>query len=615
MNKTRVPFVSVCMITYNHESYISKAIEGILHQKTNFNFEIIIGEDFSTDKTRFICKTYQSKYPDKIKLLLPQKNTGVQENFINTLLACCGKYIAFCEGDDFWTDPLKLQKQIDFLEDNPVYSLCFTRFKIYDQTSNTLIEDSNQKYFNENQKEIEFTFDLFYKGWQLGTQTMVFRQAYIKEFNKERKKYKYWKDIHLITFLLNKGKAVCLNFYSAVYRVHPGGIYSGASRLKNAKISYQCYKEIYQHNKSNHLLKLKHQRFTEYYIIILIENHRYLLSLWICIKSKPENILKTLIEIVKELFKSTKMNLTKALKFIIRKDTTRKRIRNFYQKTKDWIIKLKPIEKPPFFLKAKNFGLTEVKREKEIIISLTSFPPRIKHVKYTIQTLLNQTLKPDKIILWLAETEFPKKEKNLPKSLLKLKKYGLSIEWYNENIKAYKKLIPSLEKYPNDIIVTVDDDVFYQPTWLEILYKSYNTNKNAIHCHRAHRIKTANNDVLSYNNWEYGTSLKEASFLNFLTGVGGVLYSPSSLHTDVLKKELFKEYIPSNDDIWFWAMALLNDTKIKVVENAQTPITVDKTQDESLWMINVVQGQNDHQLNQIFKLYPILKEKIKEELK
>lgn len=113
------------MITYNHEAFIAQAIEGVLMQITNFRFELIIGEDFSTDKTREICIEYQKKYPELIKLLPSDKNLGMQENGLRTIKACTGKYIALCEGDDYWTDPYKLQKQVDFLEANEDAVICY----------------------------------------------------------------------------------------------------------------------------------------------------------------------------------------------------------------------------------------------------------------------------------------------------------------------------------------------------------------------------------------------------------------------------------------------------------------------------------------------------------
>src|SRR5690349_16516557 len=108
--------VSVCMVTYNHEKFIEKAIEGVLMQETDFDVELVIGEDFSTDQTRSIIEKYQQKYPGKIIIAPSEHNLGMMKNFVNTLNTCTGEYIALCEGDDFWTDPTKLQRQVEFME-------------------------------------------------------------------------------------------------------------------------------------------------------------------------------------------------------------------------------------------------------------------------------------------------------------------------------------------------------------------------------------------------------------------------------------------------------------------------------------------------------------------
>ena len=122
------PFVSVKTITYNHEKFIAQCIEGIMMQKTNFSFEFIIGEDCSTDNTMKIIQEYADRYPDVIRVITSENNVGAAENDHRTDLECQGKYVAFCEGDDFWTDPHKLQKQVDFLEANPEYGMIHSSF-------------------------------------------------------------------------------------------------------------------------------------------------------------------------------------------------------------------------------------------------------------------------------------------------------------------------------------------------------------------------------------------------------------------------------------------------------------------------------------------------------
>jgi glycosyltransferase involved in cell wall biosynthesis len=131
------PTVSVFMITYNHEPYIAQALDSILMQKVNFDLDIVIGEDHSTDRTAEIVKAYASKYPDKIKAVYQEKNLGSTRNFIETLRRCTGKYIAYLEGDDYWTDPLKLQKQADLLEKIPSISLVFHQAEIITPTGET----------------------------------------------------------------------------------------------------------------------------------------------------------------------------------------------------------------------------------------------------------------------------------------------------------------------------------------------------------------------------------------------------------------------------------------------------------------------------------------------
>jgi glycosyltransferase involved in cell wall biosynthesis len=122
------PLVSVDMITYNHVPYIAQAIEGVLQQETSFPFELVIGEDCSTDGTREMVFDYQKKYPDIIRVITSTKNVGSHKNGFRTEKACRGKYIAYCDGDDYWHHPQKLQKQVDYLESNPECGLVYSDY-------------------------------------------------------------------------------------------------------------------------------------------------------------------------------------------------------------------------------------------------------------------------------------------------------------------------------------------------------------------------------------------------------------------------------------------------------------------------------------------------------
>ena len=249
-------------------------------------------------------------------------------------------------------------------------------------------------------------------------------------------------------------------------------------------------------------------------------------------------------------------------------------------------------------------------RKPQLIVSLTSFPERMSDIHYCLYSLLKQRTKPDKIILWLAKEQFPNLEKDIPQKVLKLKRNGLSIEWCND-LKSYKKLVPALIKYPDDIIVTADDDIYYPSDWLKTLYSAYLSNPEYIQGLRIHKINL-NKDVFpqDYENWDRCIVSDNADFLNFFTGAGGVLYPPHSLYKDATEEKRFMQICPFADDIWFWAMAVLNGTKIhKVKSKRQKLIYVNlnrelgKTDEYVLSKINCNQHKNNEQLKNLLHLY------------
>jgi glycosyltransferase involved in cell wall biosynthesis len=274
--ETVSPLVSVVCMTYNHEPFIREAIMGFLMQRTTFKIEILIHDDASIDKTADIVKEFEHKFPMLIKPTYQVENQYKKNPKTAKYVQPCerkGKYIAFCEGDDYWTDPLKLQKQVEFLEANPGYSFSYCRFETLNEETGEVQPDNNGKLFEKGEALVEFDFERFYKGWHMGSQTLVYRKsmwdpAYAR-------KYKYAKDIHLIVHLLLQGKGVCLGFSGAVYRKHKGGVYSGASDIDNAKLSYLCYREIYQKNRQEYFLKLKYIRFAKFYIDHLVKVDKY----------------------------------------------------------------------------------------------------------------------------------------------------------------------------------------------------------------------------------------------------------------------------------------------------------------------------------------------------
>ncbi len=260
-------------------------------------------------------------------------------------------------------------------------------------------------------------------------------------------------------------------------------------------------------------------------------------------------------------------------------------------------------------------GVTKTERSQKLIVTLTSFPARIRYVHLCIKTLLNQTVKPDKVILWLAKEQFPDFELNLPKTLLKMKKNGLDIKWTND-VKSYKKLIPALKLYPNDILVTADDDVYYPRKWLKKLYCAWQKSQDSVHCLRAAKMHFKDNnlersDTIVNNTYQY------PSFLHQQTGVGGVLYPPGCLHDDVTNENIFMMIAPTNDDLWFWFMCILKFYKINVVNhNSFNLYYIKDSQVNSLTTIN---DQNEKlyykQLSNLCSYYPSVIDILREEFK
>jgi len=174
--------VSVLMITYNHEAFISEAIEGVIMQKTDFNYELIIADDCSDDNTPNIVRRYALENKNVIKPILRTQNLGANKNWIEALNLCTGKYIAICEGDDFWTDPYKLQKQIDFLEANKDYGLVHTGCEY-------LFNNQHQPIQDFDKVQAGFVFEnLLCKDFFISTLTVCVRKDYLMEWYKTLEK-------------------------------------------------------------------------------------------------------------------------------------------------------------------------------------------------------------------------------------------------------------------------------------------------------------------------------------------------------------------------------------------------------------------------------------------
>lgn len=218
--------VTIRCAAYNHEPFIRQCLDGFVMQQTNFRFEAIVHDDASTDGTADIIREYAEKYPDVIKPIYETENQySKRDGSLGRIMDAHtrGKYVAMCEGDDYWTDPLKLKKQVDFLESHPGYVVCVHRYKMYFQDSKIM---DDEIYPLEVPPSGIFDLSYYVGGHEWFTQpltTLYRKDALNADYSKGMK---YYKDVAFFYFLLKNGKGYLMSDCSGVYRIHLGGVFS-----------------------------------------------------------------------------------------------------------------------------------------------------------------------------------------------------------------------------------------------------------------------------------------------------------------------------------------------------------------------------------------------------
>ena len=238
-----------------------------------------------------------------------------------------------------------------------------------------------------------------------------------------------------------------------------------------------------------------------------------------------------------------------------------------------------------------------------VVVSLTSYPPRFGTLHLTLKSLLSQSLRAERIVLWIAHEDMDQ----LPASVTDLTAAGLEIVAC-DNLRSYKKMIPLLQQHSaagrQVAVVTADDDIYYWRDWLRELVEARVPGKLEVICHRMHRIRlAADGALLPYNSWEFETTNTESSPLNFPTGIGGVLYPPGVFGPEVLNVERFTALCPRGDDIWFWWMAGANGATFRRVPRDNEIYCWEGSQEVALWKDNLVGKYNDDQIAAMLGAY------------
>lgn len=299
-NQQNSILVSICCNTYNHENYIEQCLEGFVMQKTTFPFEILVHEDASTDNTASTVKEYERKYPELFRSVYQTENQFQKQNtLINILFKMArGKYIALCEGDDYWTDPYKLQKQVDFLEKNEEFVLCSHRYNLYLQNSGELINDKLAKLFIEEETGISIDLDFYFKQWTIQPLTVIFRKDAIDiSIFKENK---YFFDFILFYFLLKKGNGYLMPFIGGVYRRHDNGISTSLNGLQHSEFQYEAFKDLFYKEKTELLKEV-------YLYNVICYTNSYIRYSSKISYAKISNLLKEIVELTPSF--KRKMNI------------------------------------------------------------------------------------------------------------------------------------------------------------------------------------------------------------------------------------------------------------------------------------------------------------------
>lgn len=247
----------------------------------------------------------------------------------------------------------------------------------------------------------------------------------------------------------------------------------------------------------------------------------------------------------------------------------------------------------------------------DIIVSLTSYGIRVEDtLPYTLYSLLKQTRMPNRIVVWLDNANWS--DDKLPEMLQRMKSFGIEF-YYVKDIRSYKKLIPALIMFPDNVIITVDDDLYYNNHIVEWLLDAYyKSDKQSVFGSWAFQAKSENGRYMPYSQWKENINRKEDPDYS-LIGCGGILYPPHIFDGEILKEQLFMEMAPTADDIWFWVMEKRQSIAVRLIPQACYGLHVevnridrwDPNREGSLYYINEINGKNDEQFIRLINNYSI----------
>lgn len=576
MNANKVK-VSVVIPVYNTEKYLRECLDSVCNQSLK-EIEIICVDDGSTDNSLNILEEYKAK--DNRITILKQKNlhAGAARNAGAAIAS--GETIAFLDADDWVEKDCYEKLYTNLIDNNAQVSACF------------------HIWFNENDGIISYNGKLPWDKQTSGIVNLRNNAKYLmyRRFVAWDKLYRmdFFKNYHLkfsellcsndrsfyIQTIKYAERIYLFNDYLIHYRTNNNNSLSFNSTLDNFKCRIKAFEECWD------LLQDSTPRIKRMMLDITLKDFLYPYS-------RAEGRLKEEIyELLKTYIKT--MDL-----FLFGKEINTYK---WYPAIKEIIGELSSDELKALNLLKEHYynynGLNlEEPRDNHIIISFTSFPSRINTVFWIFDDMLNQTVRPDKIILWLAKDQFDNID--LPIWGYYYTKLGVEIRYCNEDLRGHKKYFYAMQEFPDDIIITIDDDVHYASNFIEMLLKMHKIYPNAVVCRRAHQmVFDIDGNIQSYHKWnkQYNDMIGYPRMDLCATGVSGCLYPPKCLDKRYAQKDFILKYCLSTDDLWLKAMEILNATPTVLADYEDVLEYIDGTQEVSLYNENAKNNANGNDI-------------------
>lgn len=563
-DSTYRPQVSVVIPVYNVEDYLRECLDNILNQ-TLHEIEVICVNDGSTDGSLAILEEYAAK--DERITIVTQKNRGLSGARNTGAKFARGEFLYFIDSDDF-IDAEALEYLYQEAHDNQLDILYF---------------DGESFYQPEELRQQFPGVDCCYREKEY-SEVVSGEELYVRMSRDGRFRPMVWLQFFSHAFYYDNK----LSFYEGI--MHEDVQFSYITVLKAKRVSHRR-KAFYHYRRRKGAITSGQAKFSHVYgkliclmsIMHFMESRRFDQDVIQCMS----NYLTWLSGSMKSIYNGLPKE----------------------EKSKTAELDDKERSSLEFFLSEHgNFAdIIEIANGNyypRLIVSLTTWPARINTIHVTLNSLLNQTCKADKIILYLAESQFPEKEKDFPETLRQCIDKGIEIKWCQEDLKPHKKYFYAMQEYPEDVIVTVDDDVIYDSHLLEQLVQSYKKNPYAVSAMRTHIIEfDENGNILPYMKWtmEQRHLVGIPSMRLLATGVGGILYPPHCMSTLLFDKSAIEKLCLRADDLWLKAMQVLCNTPVVLVSDHYYIKNVPGTQDVALYKANGSEGQNDIQLQNILQ--------------